>query len=138
MREKRILKNLTIALVIVGLAVMLLPSMATATTSCINCSNGVSTKANTIYGTPVPLSQDSKLTASGYAAADVGMRNLGYGTININLPAGSTIQKAYLYWSVINNSESPSLATGTINSKPITGTLIATTRNPCWTGQIYN
>jgi hypothetical protein len=38
----------------------------------------------------------------GYVAHGVGMRNTGYGTIKItDVPAGSSVKKAYLFWSII-------------------------------------
>lgn len=95
--------------------------------------------ANSIYGTPVPLSQFVKLSGNGYVSAGIGMRETSSGTIDINLPTGSTIKNAYLYWSVMSNSYTSSLATGNINGNAITGNLIATTATPCWNyNQIYN
>lgn len=101
----------------------------------------------TIIGTPVPFGLNYTIQLQGdYVAAGVGMRATGPpggGTITLGaVPAGSTISKAFLYWSVINSTSLPSLAQGSVNGNPITGTNYATTASPCWDApvarQIYN
>jgi hypothetical protein len=69
----------------------------------------------------------------GYVSAGIGMRNLGYGTVTLaGIPAGSTIDGAYLLWNVINSSATAALAAGTFNGTAITGTTVATGSSPCW------
>lgn len=69
----------------------------------------------------------------GYVTAGTGMRNRGYGDITISgIPAGSTIENAYLYWDILDDTESPSFAQGNFNGNPITGTKIGEGADPCW------
>jgi len=84
----------------------------------------------------------------GYVAHGVGMRNLGYGFINIaDLPPGATISKAYLFWAVIGPKSmkvpdpNPLLpahvynyAKGKFDGHNITGTLVGSGAPPCWGG----
>jgi len=84
----------------------------------------------------------------GYVAHGVGMRNLGYGFINItDVPPGATISKAYLYWAVIGPKSmkvpdpNPLLpmhvynyARAKFEGHTITGTLVGSAPNPCWGG----
>jgi hypothetical protein len=65
------------------------------------------------------------------------MRNLGYGNINLSVPTGGTIVKAYLFWAIIWSSSAPP-PTGTLNSTPITGILVGTSGSPCWGGTGIN
>lgn len=87
-----------------------------------------------VIGPQHPLTQAALLTLRGdYVAAGVGMRNLGSGQIVIDLPPGSTIVRAWLYWSIIREAAAgPAPATGKLNAQDITGTLIATTGSPGW------
>ena len=74
----------------------------------------------------------------GYVAAGVGMRNVGDGIIKISgIPAGSTIEKALLYWNVLDNYERPELKTGRFNGTWIQGTRIGYGASPCWS-PVYN
>ena len=73
----------------------------------------------------------------GYVAHGVGMRNLGYGTIKISdVPAGATVYKAYLFWSVIGPKVNPGYYyyKGKINGHAISGSLIGSSSSPCWGG----
>lgn len=75
----------------------------------------------------------------GYVANGTGMRNRGWGTILINgIPAGSTTNRAYLYWSIIGPSgvtiPPASYATGKVNGLAVYGTLIGSSTQPCWNG----
>lgn len=110
----------------------------------ISNGDGTGTGTGTVLGTPVPLAQTYSVELKGdYVAAGVGMRGTGPpggGTIAVPaLPGGSTVQKAFLYWAVMNGTPTPALADGNINGNPITGSLIGTTASPCWMGvDIYN
>ncbi len=69
----------------------------------------------------------------GYVVAGVAMRNRGYGNISIcNISSGSTIEKAYLYWDILDNSEKPEFKMGTFNGTSIEGILIGSGADPCW------
>lgn len=77
----------------------------------------------------------------GYVASGAGMRNRGWGTIIIkDIPKGSTVDRAYLYWSVIGpagHGEIPlSYVQGKINGVSINGTSLGFSPSP-GTGQIY-
>ncbi len=86
-----------------------------------------------LIGPQVPLDESFRMTLrGGYVAAGVGMRNVGGGTITVDLPADSTIAKAFLYWAVIRQPTQPPLNTGTLNGIGIAGTPIGTTGDPCW------
>ncbi|MDP2674439.1 MAG: DUF3344 domain-containing protein [Dehalococcoidia bacterium] len=92
----------------------------------------------TVIGTPVPLAQTYAVEQKGdYVSAGVGMRGSGPpggGTITLPaLPGTATVTKAFLYWAVMNSTVTPSLDDGIINGNAITGTLIGTTADPCWT-----
>lgn len=102
---------------------------------------------HTVIGTPVPFSLNySAQLKGGYVSAGDGMRASGppgNGSITLpGVPAGSTIAKAYLYWSVVNSTLTPALGMGTLNGNAVSGTNYATTASPCWdspvTRQIYN
>jgi len=69
----------------------------------------------------------------GYVAAGTGLRNKGDGSIEISgIPAGSTIEKAFLYWDVLDNYERPELKTGRFNGTWIQGSRIGYGAAPCW------
>ena len=75
----------------------------------------------------------SESVHGGYAAAGVGMRNLGYGTISITgIPAGATVKSATLLWDILADSAGPSFAQGTMDGKAFTGTQWASGASPCW------
>lgn len=68
-----------------------------------------------------------------YVAGGVGMRNRGFGTINIaNIPPGATIVAAYLWWTILAGAEQPNFKNGKINGTPITGLLVGSGPDPCW------
>jgi hypothetical protein len=110
--------------------------------------NGDGTSSTTtVIGTPVPFSLNySAQLKGGYVSAGDGMRASGppgNGSITLpGVPAGSTITKAYLYWSVINSTMTPALGMGTLNGNAVSGTNYATTASPCWDSpvprQIYS
>ncbi|MGN2275077.1 DUF3344 domain-containing protein [Priestia megaterium] len=96
---------------------------------CNNCNpkSNVKTLQN-------PLTEFLNLSLKGdYAATGVGLRDSNTGTIDMSslIPAGSTIFQAFLYWEALENEGTLS-NTGTLNGKPITGTLISTDRDLCW------
>ena len=71
----------------------------------------------------------------GYVAHGIGMRNTGYGTIQVtDVPAGSTVVKAYLFWAVIGPASVPGYYyyKGVFNTSAVTGTLIGKSAQPYW------
>lgn len=69
----------------------------------------------------------------GYVAAGIGMRNRGYGTINLSgIPDGGRIIAAYLYWDVLASALDDRYAEGVFNGQTITGKLIGMHGDPCW------
>jgi hypothetical protein len=75
----------------------------------------------------------SETVHGGYTAAGIGMRNLGYGTIDITgIPAGATVKSATLLWDILDNSADASFAQGTLNGHALTGTQWASGGSPCW------
>ena len=86
-----------------------------------------------VFAAPVPLTERTRIEVTGnYAAAGLGMRDVGAGTISLPLPADAVIQRALLYWAVMDAAPSPALAQGVLNGSPVTGTLTGATSNPCW------
>lgn len=69
----------------------------------------------------------------GYTAAGIGMRNLGYGTIDITgIPKGATVKSATLMWDILADSSAASFAQGTFADTAINGTAWASGASPCW------
>lgn len=110
---------------------------------CTGCSAG-SIKA--IDEQQVPPEADSNSlyqrfiipVRGGYVASGAGLRNVGDGRITISgIPPNSTIERAYLYWDVLDNVEKPEFKTGRINGTWIQGTKIGSGASPCW-NPIYN
>jgi len=98
--------------------------------------SGFSTQAT--IGPQVAFSQVYSSTEPGdYVAAGVGLRNSGAGVINLSIPAGATITKAWLFWAIIWDGTPPPM-TATLNGTGITGALIGTSGSPCWGGNGIN
>ena len=69
----------------------------------------------------------------GYVAAGVGLRNKGEGAITISgIPTNSTVEKAFLYWDVLDDVEKPEFKQGRFDGTWIEGTLIGSGEDPCW------
>jgi hypothetical protein len=99
-------------------------------------NNGPSTTV--LFPPTVGLTQMASFEIQGdYVAAGVGMRNVGSGTIDLSIPAGATLRKAYLFWAIIWDG-SPPATTGTLNSTPISGALLGSSGSPCWGGTAIN
>ncbi len=99
-------------------------------------NNGPST--NVLFPPTVGLTQMASYEIQGdYVAAGVGMRNVGSGTIDLSIPAGATLRKAYLFWAIIWDGTAPA-ATGELNSMPISGALLGSSGSPCWGGTAIN
>lgn len=118
-------------LMVAGAAIVCAALAATASAG--DVPPGGQDQFDVLLGPQVPLAQSYSQTLQGdYVAAGVGMRNIGGGTIAIALPAGSTIEKAFLYWSIIRPAGPAAANTGTLNGAPVLGTLIGTSGSPCW------
>jgi hypothetical protein len=104
-----------------------------ATASAGDVAPGGQDQFDFLIGPQAALTQSHSQAVQGdYVAAGVGMRNVGGGTIAIALPAGSTIEKAFLYWSIVRPAGPAAPNTGTFNGAPILGTLVGTSGSPCW------
>lgn len=69
----------------------------------------------------------------GYASAGVAMRNRGFGTITLSdIPSGSSIRAAYLFWAILGDGPGPFFSQGSINGQGITGVAIGVSADPCW------
>jgi hypothetical protein len=124
-----------------GLAVLIAALAATAVATSTAGADAVlqgareatDVSVTSLLGPQVPLTQSYSQTLQGdYVAAGVGMRNVGGGTISIALPAGSTIERAFLYWSLVRPAGPAAPNTGTLNGTAIVGTAIGTSGSPCW------
>lgn len=115
------------------LATLLLSWLIAAAPVLADTGNGTTTSS----GTGRKNSLDPFLTvtqAGDYSAHGVGMRNTGgSGAITVaDIPAGSTVTHAYLYWAVLDNSSNPLFDNGVFNGTPISGVSIGTDQDPCW------
>jgi hypothetical protein len=71
--------------------------------------------------------------AGDYSAAGIGLRGKTGGTITISgIPNGASVQKAFLYWGMLDNNEHVSLSQMAFNGTPITGTRIGSGPDTCW------
>jgi hypothetical protein len=68
-----------------------------------------------------------------WAAAGTGMRNRGYGAINISsIPNGSKVQLAFLYWDVLDYSPASAYSRGYLNGNSVNGAIVGMDLDPCW------
>lgn len=68
-----------------------------------------------------------------YTAAGVGLRGTSSGNITLTgVPAGATIQNAYLYWGMLDDGEESSLSNLNLNGQPVLGTRIGHGPDTCW------
>ena len=68
-----------------------------------------------------------------YVASGVSLRSSTSGTTTVSaIPAGSTVERAYLYTAFLGNGEDPSLKNISVNGVPFTGTNIGTAQDTCW------
>jgi hypothetical protein len=69
----------------------------------------------------------------GHVAKGVAWRNKGKGSIKISaIPAGATVEQAFLYWAVLNPTETAAMPKGKINGNAIQGTRVSSCAEPCW------
>lgn len=88
---------------------------------------------------PSDLNPFATISLNGdYIATGVGLRGHTSGAITLSgLPAGASLQKAYLYWSFLDDSLLPSEQNITFNGTPIVGTEIGSGEDTCW-GRTYS
>jgi hypothetical protein len=112
-----------------------------AMVTCTDCTNGTTTgdkaavSIKSLLPPTVPLSEVLRTWVEGdYVAAGAGLRESASGTITISLPAGAVVRKAFLYWSIMEDSNTPSadLYDVTFNGNAVTGSLVGTSGSPCW------
>ena len=73
----------------------------------------------------------SAWTDAGYVAAGIGLRNQGSGNVTVGgIPAGAVVQKAFLYWNILN--ETDPLGAIAVNQTRFAGTMIGRDESPCW------
>ena len=94
-------------------------------------TDGTNTASMGLTVQNMPSLAYSYIVQGDYVAAGVGMRNKGYGTINLAIPSGATIHRAFLYWAIMYDNAAPA-GTGIFNGNAITGTAIGTSVDPCW------
>ncbi|MFC1964382.1 hypothetical protein ACFLWG_00010 [Chloroflexota bacterium] len=127
---KRLLGAVLICVALLLTVMIASPTVVLATDPSGGCTGG-DCDGNS-PGPPLTMIESITLPG-GYVAAGTGMRNLGYGTINISgIPSGSTVKKAYLYWTILDHIEESSFSQGMVNGQPILGTQIGTDTDPCW------
>ena len=64
-------------------------------------------------------------------SAGVGLRGIGTGTISLTgIPAGATVQRAFLYWATLGTAGT--FTAPTLNGTSLTGSLIGQSDDPFW------
>jgi hypothetical protein len=105
------------------------PSLASAANTAIGA-------LTTLASVPASasLAQSLNITIQGdYTSAGIGLRGATQGNITISaLPAGATVQKAFLYWGMLDNGEDVTLKQLAFNNNAIVGTRIGSGPDTCW------
>ena len=129
----RICKSFILVLVIVLLSLSIYSSVASQAT----CNNGACsdfTKNNAPLFTPQYTSLTTiyhKVVRGDYVANGTSLRNEPWDIITINgIPAGATIEKAFLVWAILNDTIVPS--TIMVNGTLFNGVLAGTDVDYCW------
>jgi hypothetical protein len=92
-------------------------------------SNGPTT--NTFYGTQHPFVQlYSEEIQGDYVAAGTGLWTSSTGSINLSVPPGASIEKAFLFWGVLWSGTIPS-SNCTFNNTNISGVSLGSSGSPC-------
>jgi len=110
------------------------PIGATVPAAAAPSGRGVDTGTASVADTGgVPALATTIDVRGDYVAAGVGLRNRGFGTISVTgIPSGATVVRSYLFWTILNPTQTAALPRGAINSAGITGTLVGTGVDPCW------
>jgi len=129
----RICKSIVLILVVILLSLSIYSSVASQAT----CNNGACsdfTKNNAPMFTPqyTPLTTIyHKVVRGNYVANGTSLRNEPWDIITINgIPAGATIEKAFLVWAILNDTTVPS--TIMVNGTLFNGVLAGTDVDYCW------
>ncbi|MGH1490772.1 MAG: DUF3344 domain-containing protein [Acidimicrobiales bacterium] len=97
----------------------------------LGATDGVSAEGITTQA--VPNRAYTARIRGGYTSAGTTLRNAGAGSITIDgIPEGARVRKAYLYWSILDDSEDVSFRRGRLNNRPITGRKVGQGVGPCW------
>jgi len=90
--------------------------------------------ATTAADQGTPLVEAATVRIQGdYVTAGTGLRNRGYGDIDITgIPSGSTIQKALLYWTILAPTEEVSFKQGKFDGHLVEGIFLGSDIDPCW------
>ena len=88
-----------------------------------------SSNSDSVVGT---LANSYSTVVNGdFVAAGVGLRGTGTGMINVSgIPAGATVQSAFLYWVTIGTSNT--FTNPTLDGMPVNGALIGSGGDTCW------
>ena len=103
----------------------------------LNVAANGAVKALATLGAVTPstaLTPSFNFTVAGdYTTAGVGLRGVAGASLALStVPAGATVQKALLYWGMLDNGEDASLNKLTFNGQPIVGSRIGTGPDTCW------
>jgi len=141
---------IALAIVLIGLtsvAFMPSPLQGLVATQTAGASQGavtgpVPSVARKISMTLLYSTNDLPAARYEYVAAGMGLRDTGYGSINLRLPLSTTLVKALLFWDVL---DATAAAAGThsanlivLDGVRVSGTKIASGASPCWgpTGEV--
>lgn len=131
-------KKLKFVFILILFVLFLQPNPSSAQT----LNGGVSETAGAV-STLITTSATEALTPfqtftlhGDYITAGVGLRGRTFGAISISaIPAGSTVEGAYLYWSYLDNDIVLSESNLVFNGTPIVGTEIGSGPDTCWDRQ---
>lgn len=94
-------------------------------------ANGSSTDCVNHEAQVFAVGPSAAFSSAGYAAAGIGLRNQGSGTINLSgIPAGSVIKRALLYWNILADNQPA--GDMMVNGSSAPGTMIGQGAVPCW------
>lgn len=82
-------------------------------------------------GVPLTLFQTFNVRGS-YTWSAIGLRNLGSGTFSTYVPPGSTIYRAYVYWTILDTARLDYFKNVQFAGHAVSGTAIGKGPNPCW------
>jgi hypothetical protein len=109
------------------------PGDSSATVSITSGNSGDGTDCINHEAQVLAVGPAAAWASAGYVAAGTGLRNQGSGSITIaGIPSGAKVQKAILYWNVLNSS-SPGGGM-LVNGASAAGQLVASGPDPCWDG----
>lgn len=133
----------TVVLAIAVLSLLITPSMFSQATASdiggVSSTPSITPKntcdsANCTGPSPVYTFRNAEVVQAG-----AGLRNAGQGIISLHVPTGSTLVKAILYWTILDNASKTGGPAhpfadqhASLNGHSITGTSIGSDVSPCW------